>query len=106
MGQGIILRPLAQIDSQILEILKQNLEHTFNYPVQIKAEISSLDYAYDPKRRQYLSPRLLASLRRFSKKPSDKCLGIVDVDLYSLGLNFVFGELILAPEWLSSPYIA
>ena len=92
MGRRIILRPLAQIDSQILEILKQNLEHTFNCPVEIKAQISNLDYAYDPKRKQYLSPRLLASLRRFSKEPGDRCLGIVDVDLYSPGLNFVFGE--------------
>jgi len=92
MGQRIILRPLAQIDSQILEILKQNLEHTFNCPVEIKPEIGSLHYAYDPKRRQYLAPRLLASLRRFSKEPDDRCLGIVDVDLYSSGLNFIFGE--------------
>ena len=92
MTQKIILRPLAQIDSQILEMLKQNLEHTFNCPVEIKPEISSLHYAYDPERRQYLSPRLLASLRKLSKQPGDRCLGIVDVDLYSPGLNFVFGE--------------
>ena len=92
MGQRIILRPLAQIDSQILEILKQNLEHTFNCPVEIKPEIGSLHYAYDPRRRQYLAPRLLASLRRFSKEPDDRCLGIVNVDLYSSDLNFVFGE--------------
>jgi len=92
MGQRIILRPLAQIDSQILEILKQNLEHTFNCPVEIKPEIGSLHYAYNPKREQYLAPGLLASLRRFSKEPNDRCLGIVDVDLYSPGLNFVFGE--------------
>jgi archaemetzincin len=92
MGQRIILRPLAQIDSQILEILKQSLEHTFNCPVEIKAQIGSLDYAYSPKRKQYLSPQLLASLRSFSKEPSDRCLGIVDVDLYSPSLNFVFGE--------------
>jgi len=88
----IILKPLSQIDSQVLEILIQNLEHTFNCPVETKPETSSLDYAYDPKRRQYLSPRLLDSLRKLSKQPGDRYLGIVDVDLYSPGLNFVFGE--------------
>ena len=25
-------------------------------------------------------------------EPGDKCLGIVDLDLYSPGLNFIFGE--------------
>jgi archaemetzincin len=103
MGQRIILRPLAQIDSQILEILKQNLEHTFNCPVEIKAQIGSLDYAYSPKRKQYLSPQLLASLRSFSKEPSDRCLGIVDVDLYSPSLNFVFGEADIISLYRLSP---
>jgi predicted Zn-dependent protease len=84
MGQRIILRPLAQIDSQILEILKQNLEYTFNCPVEIKPEIGSLHYAYDPKRRQYLAPRLLASLRRFSREPDDRYLGIVNEELYEV----------------------
>lgn len=92
MGQRIILKPLAQIDSQILEILKQNLEQIFNCPVETKAVTLSLDYAYNPKRRQYLAPQLLASLRGFSKEPGDRCLVIVDVDLYSPGLNFIFGE--------------
>ncbi len=92
MGRRIILRPLAQINSQILEILKQNLEQTFNCPVEIKAQISSLDHAYDPERKQYLAPRLLSTLRSFKTEPGDKSLGIADVDLYSPGLNFVFGE--------------
>lgn len=92
MGRKIILRPLAKINSQILEILKQGLGQTFNCPVEIKPQISNLDYAYEPRRKQYLAPRLLATLRSFKMEPGERCLGIVDVDLYSLGLNFVFGE--------------
>jgi archaemetzincin len=92
MRQKIILRPLAQIDSHILEILKQSLEHTFNRPIEIQALTLSLEHAYEPKRRQYLAPQLLATLRSFSTEPGDRCLGIVDVDLYAPGLNFVFGE--------------
>ena len=92
MRQKTILRPLAQIDSYILEILKQSLEQTFDCPVEIKAQISSLDYAYDEKRKQYQAPRMLATLRSSSMEPGDRCLGIVDVDLYSPGLNFIFGE--------------
>jgi len=92
MGRKIILRQLAQIDSHILEILKQGLEKTFDCPVQIKAHIGSLDYAYASKRKQYLAPLILSVLRGLSMETGARCLGIVDVDLYSPGLNFVFGE--------------
>lgn len=92
MTQRIILRPLAQIDSHILKILKPSLTQTFNCSVEIKAQFSNLDYAYEPKRKQYLASLLLSSLRSFSIEPGDRCLGIVDVDLYSPGLNFIFGE--------------
>jgi archaemetzincin len=92
VGGKIVLRPLAQIDSHILEILKQSLTLTFNCPLEIQALTLSLEYAYEPKRRQYLAPQILATLRSFSMEPGDRCLGIVDVDLYSPGLNFIFGE--------------
>jgi archaemetzincin len=92
MRQKIILRPMVQIDSHILEILKQGLEHTFNLPIEIQVLTLSLEHAYEPKRRQYLAPQLLATLRSFSMEPGDRCLGIVDVDLCAPGLNFVFGE--------------
>jgi len=92
MRRKIILRPLAQIDSRITGILKQGLEQTFNCPVEIKAQISNLDDAYEPKRKQYLAPRLLATLRSFNMESGERCLGIVDIDLYSPGLNFIFGE--------------
>ena len=92
MGQKIILSPLAQIDSHILEILRQSLNRTFYCPVEIEPQISSLDYAYEKKRKQYLASLLLSTLRSFSIEPDDRYLGIVDVDLYSPGLNFIFGE--------------
>jgi len=92
MGQKLILRPLTQINSHILEMLKQSLEQTFNCPVEIKAQISNLDNAYNPERKQYLAPLLLSTLRSLGMEPDERCLGIVDVDLYSPGLNFVFGE--------------
>jgi len=92
MEPKLILRPLTVIDSHTLEILKQSLGQSFSCPVEIKAQISSLDFAYDPGRQQYLSPRLLSALRSFNMETGNRCLGIVDVDLYSPGLNFVFGE--------------
>jgi len=92
MRQKIILRPLVKIKSHILEIMKQEVEHTFNRPVEIQPLALSLKYAYEPKRKQYLAPQLLATLRNVRMEPVDRHLGIVDVDLYAPGLNFIFGE--------------
>ena len=92
MGRKIILRPLTTIDSHILEILKQSLQQTFNCPVEVKVLTLSLNFAYDSKRKQYLATQLLDSLRSFNMEPGERCLGIVDIDLYAPGLNFVFGE--------------
>lgn len=88
----IILVLLSEIDEQILDVLKRNLAETFNCSVETKTAIRSLDNAYNPLRKQYISPRLLTRLRRMKKSPGDKILGIVDVDLYSPGFDFVFGE--------------
>ena len=88
----IILVLLSEINEHILKVLKQSLEQTFNRAVETRAEIRSLDYAYDPSRNQYISPRLLSRLRRIKKGSGDTILGIVDVDLYSPEFDFVFGE--------------
>ena len=42
--------------------------------------------------QQYPASLLLSTLRSFKIEPGEKCLGMVDFDLYSPGLNFVFGE--------------
>ena len=88
----IILVLLCRVDEHLLEVLKQSLGKTFNSLVETRNEIRSLNYAYDPCRNQYVSPRLLSRLRRIKKSPGDKILGILNVDLYSPEFEFVFGE--------------
>jgi len=49
--------------------------------------------AYDSQRKQFNSSRILAKINNFSKKYGlEHILGITDVDLFVLHLNFVFGE--------------
>jgi len=88
----IILVLLSEIDEHILDVLRQNLEQTFNCPMEIRSSIRSLKYAYNPLRKQYISPRLISRLRRIERGSGEKILGIVDVDLYSPRFDFVFGE--------------
>ncbi len=96
----IIIRPLTP-NEEVLEHLKQWLHETFGCAVEIMAEVCTMPYneAYDPKRKQHLASRLLAALKpaeierehgRIGK--DDRIMGVVDVDLYAPGLNFVFGQ--------------
>ena len=49
--------------------------------------------AYDSKRKQFNSSRILAKINSFSKKHGlEHVLGVTDVDLFVPHLNFVFGE--------------
>jgi len=52
-------------------------------------------YAYDKIRKQYNSTLLLEHIAAVKPRGYRKYLGIVDVDLYARGLNFVFGEAVL-----------
>jgi archaemetzincin len=88
----ITLKPTGDIDSATLEELKEGLKQTFGCPVDINLEVGNLERAYDPKRRQYLASELLAKLKKSGVAKDEKVLGIVDVDLYAPGLNFVFGQ--------------
>jgi len=49
-----------------------------------------LAQAYNLKRKQYFSSKLLASLKNSER--DERVLGIADVDLYVPRLNFIFGE--------------
>ncbi len=88
----ITLKPIGEIDNKMLEELKQRLNQVFGCPVKTIPEVYSLKQAYDSKREQYLASELLARLKQSDVARDEKVLGIVDVDLYAPGLNFVFGQ--------------
>jgi archaemetzincin len=88
----IILVMLSEINEPLWQALRVGIETTFRRQVVDKCAIRSLAPAYDAQRDQYFSPHLLNRLRRMKKQPVDKILGVVDVDLYSPGYEFIFGE--------------
>ncbi len=87
----IVLKPMGDVDISLVEELKQKLEQTFGCPVDTVLENFDMEKAYDKRRQQYLGTRFLSQLKK-AKAKGDKVLGIVDVDLYSPGLNFIFGQ--------------
>jgi archaemetzincin len=88
----ITLKPIGDIDNNILEELKERLKQTFGCPVDTAHEDYSLEKAYDSRRKQYLATKLLSKLKKAGVAKDEKVLGIVDVDLYAPGLNFIFGQ--------------
>lgn len=61
--------------------------------VSIVAPLADPEEAFDSRRNQYHSTRLLALLeRQIPRLRIDKLLGVTYSDLYVPGMNFVFGE--------------
>ena len=86
----ITLKPLGNIAHEIMHELKDRVEGVFHCPVEIEAEIIDLSQAYNSERKQYLSSKLLACLKKTGQ--DERVVGIADADLYVPRLNFVFGE--------------
>jgi archaemetzincin len=86
----ITLKPLGNIAHEIMEELKDRVEGVFHCPLEIETGINDLSQAYNSERKQYLSSRLLASLKKTDQ--DERVVGIVDIDLFVPSLKFVFGE--------------
>lgn len=78
------------ISDNLLTGIKNHLRNVFNLEVESYSLKFDLNFAYNEKRRQYFADEILRRL--LSKRGSnEKLLIVVDVDIYSKGLNFIFG---------------
>ncbi|MFX0074297.1 MAG: archaemetzincin family Zn-dependent metalloprotease [Candidatus Hermodarchaeota archaeon] len=96
MTKIIYLQKIGDIDSGILILLKKNLNWFFKkYNVKIVVlteELSLLDSEYESNRRQYDGLKIKNRLAALVKKNDYfRVLGVLDVDIYSKFLNFIFG---------------
>lgn len=96
MTKTIYLQKIGEIDPGILIILKKNLKWFFkNYNIKIvilSDQFPLLDSEYNSKQRQYdvleIKQRLIKHVKN---KNYYRILGVMDVDIFSKFLNFVFG---------------
>ncbi len=86
----IVLVPLGDINSDLIEELKQDL-CLFGLEIIVELLEPEPAYAFDLSRRQYNSTMILKRLKSGVLK-EDLILGITMVDLFSKNLTFVFGE--------------
>ena len=73
-----------------LDHVRMHLERAFGPPVTVWQGAQRPDDAYDERRKQWSSSRILSWLAR--TLPEGKVLGVTDVDLFIPILTFVFGE--------------
>jgi len=90
-GAYIALQPFEGVQDGVLRTLERGLPaRFFGVPVRGLKPLPIPEDSYNPSRRQYLSEPFLVSLKL--PKGAVKVLGVVDEDLYTPGLNFIFGQ--------------
>jgi len=95
----IIILPMGLKDRSVLSDIREGLMEVFPHSrcVISAEELPIPEGAYNPRRGQYLSERLLISIGEYAAASRDntevtRFLGVTDVDIYAPGLNFIFGE--------------
>lgn len=92
MEKKICIIPIGSIDKEILYYTQKELSERFNMKIDLGEKQEDPNYAYNKKRRQYHSTRILKRIHNLRLSGYDRILGITDVDLFVPELTFVFGE--------------
>jgi archaemetzincin len=87
----IWLQPLGDVDVNTLEALKSGLKDTFGCLIAINPARPLPSEAFNRSRKQYLSDDLL-ELMKASQQRDRRILGVTVANIYTEGLNFLFGQ--------------
>jgi len=96
----ILVLPVGEVDRRFLNEIQRGLSEVFPRSVcWVSGYVLSLSSeAYSPSRRQYRSDMVLSEILNFTKRTEGEAerlyrvLGVTEVDLYVLGMNFIFGQ--------------
>ena len=91
MSECIYVCPLGFVDPEILDCVTLSLETRSKMAVKVLPPMGDPLYAYDQKRGQYSSKRVLKRLGACCPRETFKIIGVTRVDLYVPILTFVFG---------------
>jgi archaemetzincin len=79
-------------DADVLEEARAQAERVYSLPVRLWHSRERPADAYDPRRNQYSSTKILKWLNSVRPPNALKILGVTDVDLFIPILTFVYGE--------------
>ncbi len=85
--------PVGEVPAEILQRLLPAIEAPFpGHLVRLAAQhLRHPDYAFSSSRSQYRSEPILDRLVN-RRAEAERVLGVADLDLYTPGLNFIFGQ--------------
>ncbi len=94
MRIGIL--PVGQLKSETTSRIQETLSIAFPETIVtiIEKGISLPDGAFNEGRNQYRSDMILTAIKEYAatKPEFDHVLGIIDIDIFTSTMNFVFGE--------------
>jgi archaemetzincin len=90
----ILILQVGEVPTKVLASIARYLCSTFpNTECESKAMQIPLPWeAFDATRRQFVSSKILSKISRLQVSGVHRILGVMDVDIFFRGLNFVFGE--------------
>lgn len=88
----IYLIPFGTGDWSVLDAVAEAVARTFGRPCHRTPPRPIPRHIRPGRRGQYLARLFLAALRKLPLRDAERRLGVVDLDLYAPGLNFVFGQ--------------
>ncbi len=84
--------PLGQIETDLLNHLKQALWQKYGLPVSVAPMQATAGETFDRFRSQYNASLIISKLCRLNVGNFGKVLGVLDEDIFASGLNYVFGQ--------------
>jgi archaemetzincin len=84
--------PVGKVEPALLDYLAMALPDGVGGECAVAGRPVDPREAFDPRRRQYHSTRILSQLAALPASPGQRTLGVADVDLFIPILTFVFGE--------------
>ena len=81
MSECIYVCPLGSVDEEILDCVVTSLETKSKMAVKVLSAMNDPSYAYDEKRCQYSSKRVLKRLGACCPRETFKIIGVTRVDL-------------------------
>ena len=89
--QYIYIQPIGEVEKELLVFLSAKLEGVYDLTCRVAPPLRVPESSYNLQRGQYNAEALVAEIAEKIPVDAKKLLGVVDVDLYVFGLNFIFG---------------
>ncbi|MBU1343647.1 MAG: hypothetical protein KKE44_13765 [Proteobacteria bacterium] len=88
----IVISPVGNIPAWINTTIAENIQNAFGFKTRVSPLLDDISFAYEEKRNQYYSTRILEELAARAPKDCIKLLAVTKEDLFIPILTHVYGE--------------